>query len=348
MSLINDVLRDLDERRANDLARPDLQREIRNLPEAPRGFGIHWLAVSFVLLVAIAGGGYWWFLQRASNVPVRQENMPVGLVQPALLPLPQEMPARIDGEPVLRSDTSLASLPVPVSAPEPTVERAVPVGREKVSTQRAVVAAVSAPVAEAAGTVEKKPALVTPRDRAEADLHRAQAWLTQEKISEAGEALRSALRHDPAYSPARQLWMKLLLEQKRTEEVVGVLQEGLELQPNQTGWAMTLARLLLEKNELAAAEHVLARSYGYGAANAAYLGFYGHVRLRLGQSREAIELYQAAARLAPGEGRWWFGLGAALEAAGRSGEAREAYRQAQASGNLPAELVAITEQRVGR
>ena len=39
---------------------------------------------------------------------------------------------------------------------------------------------------------------------------------------------------------------------------------------------------------------------------------------RLNRSREAVEHYQAALRLNPAEGRWWVGLGIALEGAGQA------------------------------
>lgn len=354
MSLINDVLRDLDSRRAGDLARPDLQREIRALPAVSRTSISGVLALALVVLVLVAGTA-WHFLSPllAQKAPSISEAV-VAPVQPALLPVSGDLataPPR--SEPPLQSATSLSAPPAEVEATaavSPVRAEREPIVRPKIEAVAVAIPAVkSAPVeARSTGSVEKKLVLTTPRDRAEADLHTAQALLAQERSSEAADSLRSALRHDPAYSPARQLWLKLLLEQKRFDEVLNVLQDGLELQPNQIGWAMTLARLKLEKNDALGAERVLAASFGFAAGNPAYFGFYGHVRSRLGQSREAIDLYQAATRLAPGEGRWWFGLAAALESSGRAGEAREAYRQAQGSGNLPPELASIVEQRLGR
>ena len=49
--------------------------------------------------------------------------------------------------------------------------------------------------------------------------------------------------------------------------------EGLELQPSQIGWAMSLARLQLEQGDLAAAEHTLARSQAHAEGSADYAGF---------------------------------------------------------------------------
>jgi len=53
-----------------------------------------------------------------------------------------------------------------------------------------------------------------------------------------------------------------------------------------------------------------------------------------------------ATRLAPNEGRWWLGLGLALEADGRSGEAKDALKRGLATGTLSPELVAVAEQHL--
>ena len=83
-----------------------------------------------------------------------------------------------------------------------------------------------------------------------------------------------------------------------------------------------------------------------GAANADYQGFAGHVLYRLGRHRSAADHYQVATRLAPGDGRWWLGLGLALDAEGRSAEAREAFMQARNCGNLSQELNVIVEKKL--
>jgi MSHA biogenesis protein MshN len=59
-----------------------------------------------------------------------------------------------------------------------------------------------------------------------------------------------------------------------------------------------------------------------------------------------VERYQAATRLAPNEGRWWAGLGIALDAAGKSADAREAYQKARSLPGLPADLAHYVEQRL--
>lgn len=53
MSLVNDMLRDLEARRAGDLGAPSLQREVRALPSERKAAG---RGVAVVLVLAVAAG----------------------------------------------------------------------------------------------------------------------------------------------------------------------------------------------------------------------------------------------------------------------------------------------------
>jgi MSHA biogenesis protein MshN len=140
--------------------------------------------------------------------------------------------------------------------------------------------------------------------------------------------------------------LRQLLDLRKIDEAMTILQDGLEVQPAQTGWAMSLARLQLEQHDVAAADRTLAKSQVYAEASADYAGFQGHLKSRLGAKRAAVTHYQRAARLAPNEGRWWLGMGLAQEADGRAAEARESLRRAIATGNLSVELSAVAEQHL--
>jgi len=56
--------------------------------------------------------------------------------------------------------------------------------------------------------------------------------------------------------------------------------------------------------------------------------------------------FQRALQLRGNTGLWLLGMGVSLEALGRRDQAQEAYRQAQGSGNLSAELQAFAEQKL--
>jgi MSHA biogenesis protein MshN len=246
----------------------------------------------------------------------------------------------------LRLASRLEFVPLPVapvlSAPDPVVPT--PKGEAASPVAEAAKPAPAAPVGPV--KIEKSPVMATPRDRADIEYRRAEGALASGRTAEAIDSLRAALKHDPAYVQVRQILLRQLLDMRKTDEAMVALQEGLDIQPMQTGWAMSLARLQLEQNNLAAADRTLARSQAYGEANADYAGFQGHVKSRLGAQRQAVTHYQRATRLAPNEGRWWLGLGLALEADGHLPEAREAFKRSLATSTLSADLAAVAEQHL--
>lgn len=344
MSLINDMLRNLEAKRPDDLARQSLQREIRSLPAGKRGKGGGLLLlILFGGLVAAGGaahlGGYFDRLPLAVAPPPPALTAPPELNQPPV-PTPAEAPVPVDES--LRLSSNLAVVPLPAApmlgVPDPVVP---PPAAAPAKSEAAPVQAVSGPV-----KIEKSPVAVTPRDRADAEFRKAETALASGRSGEALDAMRAALKIDPGYVQVRQALLRQLLDMRRMDDAMAVLLEGVELMPAQTGWAMSLARLQLEHGDLAAADRTLARSQAYAEANADYAGFQGHLKSRLGAHRQAAVHYQRATRLVPNEGRWWLGLGLALEADGRVPEARDALRRALSSGSLSAELASVAEQHL--
>ncbi|MBS1139501.1 MAG: hypothetical protein H6R13_954 [Proteobacteria bacterium] len=349
MSLINDMLRNLETKRPDDLARQNLQREIRSLPAGSNrsGHGLKWLLVGG-LMVAIAGAVLYANSSLLSfpgieSTPVAAP-VPPTVVAPAPPPAPAVVEQPIDEK--LRLASNLEVLPLPAAPVLPVPDPVVPMsaaGAPKAEPAAAPQLA-SAPVGPV--KIEKSPIAATPRDRADAEYRKAENAMASGRSAEGLEGMRAALKQDPSYVQVRQALLRQLLDLRKTDEAMVVLQDGVELQPAQTGWAMSLARLQLEHGDLAQADRTLARSQAYAEANADYAGFQGHLKSRLGAQRLAVGHYQRATRLAPNEGRWWLGLGLALEADGRVPEAKDAFRRGLASGSLSPDLAAIAEQHL--
>lgn len=350
MSLINEMLRNLEAKRPDDLLRQNLQREIRSLPPAtpPRQ---RWFLLIFLAGLSLLSLGAYWLWANGQALPWLERQiapLPV-VVAPANAPAPLASPsiAVVDIEPPLISDNlrlaqKLAVLPTPLAPVLPVHE---PVAN-MVAEFAKVEPGVTKPVASSPVKIEKSLLLATPRDRADAEYGKAENAMAAGRSAEAMESLRSALKHEPGYVQVRQSMLRQLLVQRKFDEAMMVLQEGLEVQPNQTGWAMSLARLQLEKGDVAAADRTLMQSAGYAEANADYAGFQGHLKTRLGVHRQAVMYYQRATRLSPAEGRWWLGLGLALEADGSGAEAKQAFQRSLATSSLSGELARLAEQHL--
>lgn len=291
------------------------------------------------------------------SVPAAAPVAPAPLPEAVRPPAPLAVRPVSSGErvPKLRLTTDLrlpadAEAASPRSAPPPSVQAQSPSPSQ---APAAGSAALPPPVAEkpvprsaASPVIEKTPVAGSPRERAEADYRKAIGVLNQGRTQEAVDLLQHALRIDAEHGASRQLLFKLLHEARRTDEAAQLLREGLQVQPAQIAWAMSLARLQVDRGDFNGAWHTLQASLPAAGSSADYHGFAGHVLQRLGRHKEAAARYETAARLAPGDGRWWLGLGLALESDGRPAEARDAFAHARASGTLSADLLAIVEQKL--
>lgn len=171
-------------------------------------------------------------------------------------------------------------------------------------------------------------------ERGDDGYHEGVQAYQQGRLKDAVVQLQAVLRENPRHLQARQALLGIYMEYKRYDDALILLQMGLDQMPGQANWAMTMARIQVERGNQAEALATLEKYQVAGERNADYQGFIAVLSQNLRRSHEAVLRYKAALRLKPREGRWWFALGEALEADKRAAEATEAYRQAQSLGGL--------------
>ena len=344
MSLINQMLQELEQRRADGGMAAAQVRAVSR--QARPNAAARWVVLAMLVVVAAAGGGYWLANRQAGNISVP----PPALVAAVPAPMPVVEPAPLPS--VLQLASDLGQLPQPVEKQvnpvRPPVTEAMPAPPivDK-PLKSAMEAAKPAKVAEAlppAG-INKEIKQISPLQRAENAYRQAYASLQQGRMGEAEEALRQTLQLDPRHAAARQALAALLVEAKHLDRAEQVLQQGLELQPGHSGYAMTLARLQVERGDTAAALATLQRNPP-SAENAEYHGFVAALLQRTERHKEAIEHYQAALSLNPAAGPWLLGLGISLQADNQPAKAAEIFRRARQNNNLSPELRAFAEQRL--
>lgn len=386
MSLINDMLRDLDRRHGGAGALPN---EVRPLPsERPRS-PARLFAPLLVAALAFAG---WFFMEGmpapppaatpASPPPTPVAKTPEPAPAPAAIVEPVRQPDATRSTDSLRLDTSLSNLPEPsAERPSATPVRqpaasasAKPAPQARVRTPSATAdktdkateanrsaavpssgpapAGASAKTAavetSVAGGIEKRPRFETPKERAEQEYRKAYSLLSKGRTEEAVVPLRSALAEDAGHVPARLALAGVLSQSGRPDEAVVLLEEGLQRDPSQPALALSMARTLVAKGKFEAALQALVRASANANADAEYRAFHAAVLQRLTLHREAVAEYQAALRLSPQAGVWWMGLGISLEADGKQAEAKDAFQRARATGTLSAELNAFVDQKLKR
>jgi MSHA biogenesis protein MshN len=384
MSLINKMLRDLDKRNApqDGTAAPagGLSRHMRPVPERTLASDFFWRTMAMTMLFAVAWVA--WLVWQLTPHPIVTElayqsargriPAPADVASPrsdsapapqAAAPRPAPPPAASISAPVsasaqatppqrpdrvnvdmLRLATELTT-PIPQRSPRTSSSRSgsrTPVGAAKaVSAQPAL----AGERAAAPGKIDRR-SNTSSRSRAESEFRRAVNLVNQGRIAEAMDGFRRALEIDPGHEAARQTLVALLLETKRVDEAAVSLQEGLALNTENTGFAMLLARIMVESNDIPTALFVLQRHPAPPDRNPDFHAFAAALYQRLDRHKEAIEQYQTALGLAPSAGIWWLGLGISFQAVERRKDALEAFTRAKLAGNLAPDLLGFVEQRL--
>lgn len=251
---------------------------------------------------------------------------------------------------LLRMDTMLERVPAAprMAKPEPEKKSAPKPDKAAPATTKATLPAKmgAGETQPAESKIEKQDRTATPAEKAEAEYRRGQQAQRQGAADQAAGHFRTALAEQPEHVGARKTLAALLIEQRRYDEAEEVLRRGMAVYATQPYWPMALARLKVERGDTAGALDVLLTQAASAEASAEYQGFAAALLHRQGRTREAIDRYAAATKLAPNEARWWAGMGIVLDAAGKSAEARAAYERARNLPGLPAELAAHIEQRL--
>ncbi len=347
MSLINQMLRDLDRRRGaagNGGAVPPAYTR----PAPGRS---PWLILAFVavaLLAAVVGWLAW--EQYAGDQAKRTEAVVASRPKPA--PAPAAAPAvtavaKSVAKP--RTPPRVASRPEPPPAP-PAAET---VRQAPVRKPAPVVAA--APEGDDArsedeatpGTVSKSARPITAMQKAEEHYRRAYTLLSQGRV-EAGEAaLRQALAADAGHDKARELLALVMIRAGRYVEAGELLRAGLAIHPGNRQQVQILAQVLDHQGRTAEAVQLLERHRPAAVAvDPEYVALLAAYYRKQKRHAEAAELYRRLTAARPNNGLWWIGLGLSLEALAQPEAAREAFRKARDTGSLSAPLRRFVDSRL--
>jgi len=385
MSLINKMLRDLDKRHAAQGAATapagGLSRHMRPVAERTLASDFFWRTMAMTMLFAV-GWVAWlvWQLTpphpivtelayqssrartaspgdvaspRSDSAPAPQAPTPQPAPPPAA-PIPAAGPASAQATPPQRSDRvnfDMLRLATELTTPVPQrSSRASPSrsgSRAPVGAAKAVAAqpALAGDPAAAPGKIDRR-SNASSRNRAESEFRRAVNLVNQGRIAEGMDGFRRTLEIDPEHEAARQTLVALLLETKRVDAAAASLREGLALNTGNTGFAMLLARIMVERNDIPAALIVLQRHAAPAERNPDFHAFAAALYQRLDRHQEAIEQYQRALGLAPSAGVWWLGLGISFQAVEQRKDALEAFTRAKSAGTLAPDLLAFVEQRL--
>ncbi|RQP25327.1 tetratricopeptide repeat protein [Piscinibacter terrae] len=371
MSLINQVLQDLDRRHAGGPVMPTAVKAMAT-PAAPARSWRLAVITGAVLLVAGGSAALAWSMASRLAQPAAPAAAPVAAATAAPAPTPVVVVAASAPAAAASSSASERVRPVapPVvamvtpntkpalkaeaeSAPEREDRTAKPAQAEAAETQGTALALAptssvkpSAPAAMMAEPrIEKRASTRTAHERAEAEYQRGVTLHQAGQYAEAAQAYAAALREEPTHLLSRQALAGALINQGKSDDARGVLAEGLALAPGNAALAMMLARVHAERGEMQRAAEVLQPTDG-AWMSAEDHAFRAAVLQRAGRHAQASDHFAAAVRTMPNNGVWWMGLGISQAAEGKADNAREAFSRARSSGSLTPELAQYVEQRL--
>jgi MSHA biogenesis protein MshN len=350
MSLINQVLNELESRGANVPLGEDTIRAVPPRRESPvKRYAI--VGVALLLLLSAALG---WYMVREARPALK----------PAIVAVPPPKAVAIEpasaavasaSAPAVAGDESGAA---PVSnlihgkpllvvksdeqAAAPAVPKAPPHRRKQKAEQ---------PVEGSEHLPPENPEIqqfktVSPMQRAESEFQKANLAVKEGRINDALAGYEGALLIDSSHKAARRAWVGLLIGLKRNDDAERVLLKGIRRDPHDASFSMLLARLQVERGDIPLALETLQKTLPYAEGQAEYQAFLAALLQREDRHEDAVAHYQVALKLAPNNGIWLMGMGISLQELKRNEDARSAYQRALASNSLNPQLQAYVQQKL--
>lgn len=351
MSLINEVLNQLEQRGVH--ASPH-QTQVRAVATRVEKSWLTYAWIGFAVLGLVIAAYSIWLWGNEPKVEDKLADVP-----PVQLVVLEAAVSSVPAMPASKLSYELSASPLPDSLREARAEKP---SAEKPSPTKPESLAASTPmrVPKSIGKQpeEKPPAplvvanvplpvkQISQTQQADAEFRKAAVLQRQAHTLEALAGYESALRLNPQHEAARLAFASLLLESKRGGDAERVLQEGLKLRANHVGFSMALARVQVEQGGVDRALDTMQKNLSKADDRADYHSFYAALLQRKGRHKEAVNHYQIATDLVPGNGVWWMGYGISLQEVQRNDDAKVAFKRALSTQTLTPELMAFVEQKL--
>lgn len=342
MSLINQMLRDLEQRQPGPqqpVAMPAIALLNADAPRWP-----YWLAGILVGGFLVLGGYWLWPAKSlvadkaekdtAAIVTATAPSAPAPDVQSVLAP-PPETPTPLNVPPAV--PLAPATLQKAPDAP-PLVQEA----------QRPPPVA-KAPRAQSsqAFDTERVPVLRPKGPRSKSALDRLQQQADRAvSLSMRKEIYNDMLALEPLNLQTRDQLLGLMLKTSPPAELENFLNESLLLFPKHLAFVTSLARLQLQQKRLAAATQTLLRAETAGENEPAYLSLLASTYQQQNRFQEAAPLYQTLTQLQPERAEHWLGLGICADNLQQPATALQAYQKALELRSLNGEVILYIQQRL--
>ncbi len=311
MSVINQMLKDLDNRRgpANGVQLAALQgMGLLNVNRIQWQTGLPLIGRGFAAVLAVIIGyqSIGWWLDNGQGTAATGHTLKARV---AVTPASEVSPAL-----PVESEADAKQFPVIVKNPQPPTARA---RTDELQTSQPAPVRSLAPVK-----------ILTPGQQAEQLFARAQLAFADHRQRRGEQLLLDTLDASPGHSDARTQLAVLLISRQQTEEAELLLADGLSTDPYSLELARPYARLLAARGALIPALETLDRAIDQDGADAEALALRAALLYRMDRHAESVTAYRQALNDQPHRALWWTGLAVSLEHSGESVHALAAYRRA--------------------
>ncbi|MFP4609838.1 MAG: tetratricopeptide repeat protein [Thiohalophilus sp.] len=357
MSLINQMLKDLENRRAESVESPDSPLKGVNRYNVARRrppYLIYALGGALLMLAGLVV-----FLGRAYLSPPERAGVTAPVVATELVATAEAQQTPGSDTPAVKTPLAKVAKPDPEPEPEPEPRPEVTADEastppEPVKQERAASAIRKQPATTGMQTrrngreddVSKRSRPMSDEQRAELAYKKGYQLLGRDQMDAGERQLREALGHYRRHHGARELLASLYIKSGRYVEAGSLLKEGLALAPQHTLFAKLYARVLLKQEKPDQAIAVLERQPPTPGADSEYYALLAAIYQQTGQHLKAAASYRDVLKVDPRQGNWWIGLGISLEKLEKYNEARSAYQRAINSTNLTQNLREYVDKRL--
>ncbi|MBR9906819.1 MAG: tetratricopeptide repeat protein [Gammaproteobacteria bacterium] len=365
MSVINRMLKDLDQRQQTS-------RTQTYTPAAVAPQPIHWLWIVLTVLISaaviIGGLNLWWMYSDKSE----PEQPAVQVAEVIKAPVQEETPA-VSKQPQNKSIVDVSSLPTEAATEQPTREEVLTDGAistvptataQSAETQTTQPQAAPIDTAENttiapakpqpkvlkkqpenSGTLEVTRVQLSPEQLAQNNLEKARAAFEKGNRTEGQALLEKALVVKPDHVEVRSELAAYWYGRGMTTRALTLLQQGLDMRPQQAEWQLLFARILERIGRVEQAYTALLNIRNDAPQAPELLQLRAAAATQLGYFNEAAADYTVLASQF-GEGRWWLAAAVAHEDGDHTEAAVRCYQQALQSGDLGSDAREYIDQRL--
>jgi len=338
MSLINQMLKDLEKRRSRDLETSESLSDNITWETRPtsRNFDFQMVALISILLALVLVIAYlFWERSEFKDELLTAANKKTAVVKNSKKTYVKARKQNVIKKTSVKKQTSIKTKNNTVSkqAYAEVLESDNAIDTEEVENDTPI-------------KLNKKHRPLNYKQQAEIEYKKGYLALQRGRMRQGKEHLREALSLYAPHLKSREMLAGIYIKSGRYVEAAELLREGIKVVPTYSLFAKLYARVLLEQNNPHLAIKVLESSAQALDVDLDYHALLAATYQRVKNHKKAIAIYLQLVKEKSSVGIWWLGLAISLEKSGKNKEALEAYQRAQKTGSLKAGLVKFTNNRV--